>query len=452
MSRKETEKQKLANEWCQKRLMKLLQYDENKECQDCMAKSPRWVSWNIGVFLCIRCAGIHRNLGVHISRVKSVNLDTWTPEQIAQLETMGNSMGRAVYEANVPDNFRRPQTDSALESFIRAKYETKKYIAKEWVPQPPAKLDWEKEIDEEEKMKKKKKSAASTTGATTGVPILPPPSTGGEKAKSTTKTASIPPPLPKIGSVNSPKSSRTERKSTTNGSNGATDLLGLNSSTQNSSDIISVPLKQQTDASNDNFANFLSAAPTTAVPAAENNVQESNSGLDNFTSLDKEEADFFNQTAADKEKSAKMTKDSILALYGSAPINPINNFNQGFNGMPATQNFMTAAPPQQAGMFAQPNAFGQLPPTAQQVPQAFMMNNQFPAQMPQTQFAAAMPNAQWGAAPMMTPPVVAPVAQTQQIPSQMFNYPNPLSNVAVPPMASTDPLAKHFGGLNLNWQ
>ena len=44
---------------------------------------PRWASWNIGVFMCIRCAGIHRNLGVHISRVKSVNLDSWTPEQIA---------------------------------------------------------------------------------------------------------------------------------------------------------------------------------------------------------------------------------------------------------------------------------------------------------------------------------------------------------------------------------
>lgn len=43
---------------------------------------PRWASWNIGVFLCIRCAGIHRNLGVHISRVKSVNLDSWTPEQV----------------------------------------------------------------------------------------------------------------------------------------------------------------------------------------------------------------------------------------------------------------------------------------------------------------------------------------------------------------------------------
>jgi stromal membrane-associated protein len=39
------------------------------------------------MYLCIRCAGIHRNLGVHISKVKSVNLDTWTPEQVTVRET-----------------------------------------------------------------------------------------------------------------------------------------------------------------------------------------------------------------------------------------------------------------------------------------------------------------------------------------------------------------------------
>ena len=49
---------------------------------------PRWASWNIGVFLCIRCAGIHRNLGVHISKVKSVNLDSWTPEQVVVSECL----------------------------------------------------------------------------------------------------------------------------------------------------------------------------------------------------------------------------------------------------------------------------------------------------------------------------------------------------------------------------
>lgn len=80
--------------------------------------------------------GIHRNLGVHISKVKSVNLDSWSPEQVAYMQLMGNSKARAVYEANLPDNFKRPQADSGLEAFVRSKYEQKKYIAKEWV-QPP---------------------------------------------------------------------------------------------------------------------------------------------------------------------------------------------------------------------------------------------------------------------------------------------------------------------------
>ena len=50
------------------------------------------------------------------------------------MQIMGNSKGRAVYEANVPEGFRRPQTDAQLDVFIRAKYEKKKYIAREWVP------------------------------------------------------------------------------------------------------------------------------------------------------------------------------------------------------------------------------------------------------------------------------------------------------------------------------
>ena len=50
------------------------------------------------------------------------------------MQLIGNSRGRAIYEAQVSEDFRRPQTDSQLEVFIRAKYEKKKYIAREWIP------------------------------------------------------------------------------------------------------------------------------------------------------------------------------------------------------------------------------------------------------------------------------------------------------------------------------
>ena len=52
---------------------------------------------------------------------------------LQSMQQMGNSKARAVYEANLPDGYRRPaQNDQAMEAFIRQKYEKRKYIAAEW--------------------------------------------------------------------------------------------------------------------------------------------------------------------------------------------------------------------------------------------------------------------------------------------------------------------------------
>lgn len=112
----------------------LLTEEENKYCADCDAKQPRWASWNLGVFVCIRCAGIHRSIGVQVSKVKSVNLDSWTPEQVQSMRVMGNAKAKAIYEAELPRDYRRPQTEQQLEMFIRAKYEHKRYILRDWQP------------------------------------------------------------------------------------------------------------------------------------------------------------------------------------------------------------------------------------------------------------------------------------------------------------------------------
>jgi len=60
---------KVESDRLQAFLLEMLKEEDNKYCADCEAKQPRWASWNLGLFLCIRCAGLHRNLGVHISKV-----------------------------------------------------------------------------------------------------------------------------------------------------------------------------------------------------------------------------------------------------------------------------------------------------------------------------------------------------------------------------------------------
>ena len=246
---------------------------------------------------------------------------------------MGNSRARAVYEANLPDNFRRPQNDSSLESFIRAKYEHKKYIAREWVPPTLPKVNWEKEIDEEiEKQKRKKKTVVEKKPlANVEVPQLPKPKN----------------PSPKPGRVTSTPETKKEN-----------DLLGL----QNGED---------------NFSGFLSA------PAANEEPKK-----DEEKSAKSEEESFFNQIVPTEKEKVKLTKDSILALYSNTPTNNFNQFQsqmpyqgnfpaqnfQNFGGFPQVQQqgFAVAQP---VGQFAQWGSQSQFPVQGQ-MPAAPV--NQFP--------------------------------------------------------------------------
>ncbi|XP_069119615.1 centaurin-gamma-1A-like isoform X4 [Argopecten irradians] len=102
----------------------------NSACADCGAPSPDWASLNLGTLICIECSGIHRNLGTHLSRVRSLDLDEWPPDLTKVMISIGNSTANSVWEAHLKGK-TKPSPSSPREEkerWIRAKYDTKEFL------------------------------------------------------------------------------------------------------------------------------------------------------------------------------------------------------------------------------------------------------------------------------------------------------------------------------------
>ncbi|XP_041733139.1 BAR_ACAPs and ArfGap_ACAP domain-containing protein [Coregonus clupeaformis] len=120
-------------------LVVALQSPGNHRCCDCSEEDPRWASVNLGITMCIECSGIHRSLGVHLSKVRSLTLDSWDPEQLKLLCGLGNDVINGIYEFRCAAEGRvKPIAASPRpekETWIKEKYVEKRFVKDDSLPE-----------------------------------------------------------------------------------------------------------------------------------------------------------------------------------------------------------------------------------------------------------------------------------------------------------------------------
>lgn len=111
----------------EQRLLAMLNSSANRNCcGECKTHNPTWASWNLGIFLCGRCASAHRSLGRDISRVKSLSMEQWSFRELSTLERIGNKANNQFWnDKGIPFPFD-PEDKDALVMWLRNKY-TGKY-------------------------------------------------------------------------------------------------------------------------------------------------------------------------------------------------------------------------------------------------------------------------------------------------------------------------------------
>tara|TARA_B100000900_G_C20083553_1_gene515019 strand:- start:96 stop:503 length:408 start_codon:yes stop_codon:yes gene_type:complete len=98
-----------------------------KKCADCNSENPNWSSVNLGIFLCVNCAQIHRGIGTHITKVKGcTGTYLWFPDEIDNMKLIGNEKSNKIYLKNYNGTLPNENlTTETLKQHIINKYDKK---------------------------------------------------------------------------------------------------------------------------------------------------------------------------------------------------------------------------------------------------------------------------------------------------------------------------------------
>ncbi|PVF95755.1 ArfGap-domain-containing protein [Serendipita vermifera] len=246
-------------------LRELVKLPQNKFCADCKKNGS-------GCFVCIRCSGIHRSMGTHISKVKSVDLDVWTSEQLASVQKWGNTRVNLYWEAHLKPGHVPP--DHKMDSFIRSKYESRRWAMEGPPPSDPSSLE-QAAAEEEEQASPSTNTDAPETNKASNTQLLDNPLPAPPVLTSTSASAR---PGPQISSHNLLSSShnRTSSLQTAQSSNpipthtstSQNDLFSLDFSSSPAPPPQNIDTASKKDVKQDILALFSNTASVAAPPVA----------------------------------------------------------------------------------------------------------------------------------------------------------------------------------------